>query len=110
MVRAIRKTKHGEMIAENYGPIFTQVPLEQRQNTCKNQYWFDCTCQACIEDWPTYDKMDDGGKIRFQCESSNCNNIIIVPTNTMQFMVQCNQCGEHTNILKGLKALQVSLD
>uniref|UniRef100_A0A1B6CWC9 MYND-type domain-containing protein n=1 Tax=Clastoptera arizonana TaxID=38151 RepID=A0A1B6CWC9_9HEMI len=105
VVQAIRKTLEGEMIAENYGPIFTQTPRKDRQETCKNQYWFECSCQACEEDWPTFDNMIDGN-IRFRCETKGCNNILIVPINTMQLTMKCHGCGKSINILKGLKTLQ----
>lgn len=41
--------------------------------------------------------------------TENCKNIITIPADCNEFMIQCIQCGEYTNILKGLKAVQVSL-
>jgi hypothetical protein len=30
----------------------------------------------------------------------------MVPLDVNEFMIQCTECGEHTNIMKGLKQLQ----
>lgn len=105
--RAIRKTAVAEMVAENYGPNFTSTPKNERQDILKKQYWFNCNCIACEEDWPLFDEMDDT-KMRFQCETTGCKNVLIIPTDTMKFMALCPNCNQTMNLLKGLKALQVS--
>lgn len=94
------------MVPENYGPIFTETCQEDRRKELKERYWFDCNCQACLENWPLISDMDPLS-LRFRCENKDCSNVIIVPTTTMNFMIQCPSCGKHTNILKGLKVLQV---
>lgn len=104
VVRSIRSIKKGEIIAENYGPIFTQVEYKERQYTLKCQYWFDCKCEACLGDWPTLDNMNNN-IMRFRCD---CSNIVTVPVDTNEFMIPCNNCNQHINIFKGLKVLQVS--
>lgn len=38
--------------------------------------------------------------------NKNCDNVIIIPSDCNEFMIQCIKCGEYTNILKGLKAVQ----
>jgi len=103
------------MIAENYGQIFTQTPRAERQAALKSQYWFDCVCVPCNEDWPMFNNMHQG-IMRFRCETGSeggevpkCNKVIIVPTDTSDFMIQCPVCKQYTNILKGLKVLQVDV-
>ncbi|XP_075232521.1 protein-lysine N-methyltransferase SMYD4-like [Lycorma delicatula] len=103
--RAIRTTFEGEMVAENYGPNFTQTPKNERQDILKRQYWFNCNCVACKEDWPLFSEMDES-IMRFRCETKGCKNIIKVPTDTLKFMALCPVCNQHMNLLKGLKALQ----
>lgn len=39
--------------------------------------------------------------------TETCENVITIPVDCSEFMIQCIQCGEFTNILKGLKAVQV---
>jgi hypothetical protein len=102
------------MIAENYGQIFTQTPQAERQAVLKSQYKFDCLCVPCIEDWPLFNNMSQG-IMRFRCtgtgggEVPKCNNVIIVPADTADFMIQCPVCKQYTNILRGLKVLQVNV-
>ncbi|XP_067007502.1 SET and MYND domain-containing protein 4 [Anabrus simplex] len=106
IVRAVKNIASGEMVAENYGPIFTQTVLSERQATLRDQYWFDCNCIPCIQNWPLFNDMD-ASVLRFKCSSSEkCKNVIIVPLDTMEFMIQCTECKEYINIFKGLKALQ----
>jgi hypothetical protein len=32
----------------------------ERQKKLDEQYHFQCQCQPCIEEWPTYDRLSDG--------------------------------------------------
>jgi len=44
---------------------------------------------------------------RFKCETGpSCGNVLLVRSDTNEFMVYCVKCNKSTNILKGLKALQ----
>lgn len=44
---------------------------------------------------------------RFKCETGkDCRNVLLVKTDTNEFMIRCSKCNKSTNILKGLKALQ----
>ncbi|XP_046986428.1 SET and MYND domain-containing protein 4-like [Schistocerca americana] len=109
-VRTVRTLHVGEMVSENYGPNFVQVHKEERQNILKDQYWFECKCIPCIEDWPTFVEMDST-VLRFRCDAgTNCNNVVCVPTSIEHCFVQCTECKGYTNILKGLKALQATDD
>ncbi|XP_013167232.1 PREDICTED: SET and MYND domain-containing protein 4 [Papilio xuthus] len=106
VVRAVKNIKKGEEVAENYGPIFTTVPKEKRQADLKEQYWFDCTCVPCQQNWPRYEDMTEN-YMRFKCDSDHpCPNVIPVPYDCQEFMVKCGLCNQYTNILKGLKSLQ----
>lgn len=107
-VHSVSNIKSGGTISENYGPIYSQHPMDDRKSTLKDQYWFDCNCKCCIENWPLYDGMKTD-EIRFRCDGDNpCNNIITIPSDCNEFMIKCIQCGQFTNILKGLKAIQVN--
>lgn len=107
MLRALKRIPAGSIVAENYGPIFTQVAKEERQSHLLKQYRFTCLCQPCLEDWPTFKEMDDNF-LRFRCDGHDrtCKNVLLVPLDVNEFMIKCTECGESTNIMKGLKSLQ----
>ncbi|XP_038209258.1 SET and MYND domain-containing protein 4 [Zerene cesonia] len=106
VVRAVKNIRKGEEVAENYGPIFTTMPKDKRQAQLKDQYWFDCKCLPCEQDWPLYEKMTEN-YMRFKCDSDQpCSNVIPVAHDCTEFMVKCGLCQQYTNILKGLKSLQ----
>lgn len=54
----------GDVVAENYGPIFTRQPLAERQRQLRSRYWFFCECISCKENWPTLDQLNDKVKFR----------------------------------------------
>lgn len=111
VVRTIRPLMPGELIAENYGPIFTLKPGAERRKVLRAHYWFDCTCQPCEEDWPMLKTMNRN-IFRFRCdggEDIHCNGVIEVPHDTEEFLPKCSLCNRHTNLMKGLKTLQVKL-
>nr|CAD7589014.1 unnamed protein product [Timema genevievae] len=106
VVRTVATHRQGEMLAENYGPIFTQDPRAHRQATLREQYHFECVCAPCRQDWPKFEDMNPG-LLRFRCDSGDgCSQVLEVAAETDQFMVQCPTCRGYTNILKGLKTLQ----
>nr|CAD7438443.1 unnamed protein product [Timema bartmani] len=108
VVRTVATHRQGEMLAENYGPIFTQDPRAHRQATLREQYHFECVCAPCRQDWPKFEDMNPG-LLRFRCDSGDgCSQVLEVAAETDQFMVQCPTCRGYTNILKGLKTLQVA--
>lgn len=107
-VHSVSNIRSGGTISENYGPIYSQNPIDDRKSTLKDQYWFDCNCKPCDENWPLYENMKTD-EIRFRCGGDiPCNNVITIPIDCNEFMIKCIQCGQFTNILKGLKAIQVS--
>ena len=73
----IRPVAANDVIAENYGPIFTKQSLAERQRNLSSRYWFKCECLACREDWPIFDKLNN--KSRMICTTSNCAGIHIHP-------------------------------
>lgn len=107
MLRAIKHISQGSIVAENYGPIFTQVQKEERQSQLLKQYHFNCMCTPCMENWPTFKEMDDS-VLRFRCDGLDrtCKSVLNVPLDVNEFMIKCTECGEFTNIMKGLKYVQ----
>lgn len=64
-VHAIKNIQPGMQVSENYGPLYTQSPREERQDQLKDLYWFECTCDPCLSNWPVYDEFK-GGILRFR--------------------------------------------
>lgn len=59
VINAVRPLQSGDIIAENYGAIFTRKSLRERQENLLARYWFKCSCTACTQDWPSI--KNDGG-------------------------------------------------
>lgn len=59
VIRANRPFKPGDVIPENYGPVFLMKTLPERQRSLQSRYWFKCHCTACKEDWPGLDKLQN---------------------------------------------------
>lgn len=59
MLRALKRIPAGSIVAENYGPIFTQVEKTERQAHLLKQYHFNCLCTPCLENYPTFREMND---------------------------------------------------
>lgn len=61
---ASRPLKPGEVVAENYGPIFLKQTLSERQRNLRSRYWFVCECISCTENWLTIEHLDDKARLR----------------------------------------------
>lgn len=97
----IRPHKNDEVVAENYGPIFTKLNLHERQKSLASRYWFKCECKPCKENWPILDKLNN--QCRLKCSSENCEGFFPYPQNSKMMKVKCGKC-------KKSISLQMSLD
>jgi len=101
VVQAIKNIYKGEEICENYGPIFFHSPKDDRQERLKKQYWFDCQCVACKENWPLMHEMTQD-VLTFRCQS--CGDTVPFHTSSNMPQLRCG-CGSPINLFKGLKDL-----
>ena len=59
-VRALRVINKGEEVLDNYGVLYAVNDLAERQQKLAEQYFFECKCTACENNWPLYDKLVNG--------------------------------------------------
>ena len=52
VVRASRTINPGEEITDNYGEFYQVSSPDARKDRLRRQYYFECDCKACREDWP----------------------------------------------------------
>ncbi|XP_069993249.1 SET and MYND domain-containing protein 4 [Penaeus vannamei] len=97
----LRPLKTGEVLYENYGPVFTHNKLLERQRKLSSRYWFKCQCTACREDWPTYDTMPDVRRVK--CTTCGTG---LPQRSHKQSNVKCPECGSSTNVVAALKEVE----
>jgi len=74
-VRAIRTIERGEEIFDNYGVHYAVQEIGERRAKLYDQYFFNCECVACCNDWPLYDKItNDLTTVKYKCR--DCKKII----------------------------------
>ncbi|XP_050335522.1 SET and MYND domain-containing protein 4 [Bactrocera neohumeralis] len=95
VLTTIKPHQPNEVIAENYGPIFTKTNLKERQRSLRGRYLFDCKCMACQENWPTIQKIDK--QVRFRCLTANCPNVLKFPKDIAK-EVRCARCRKNVSL------------
>jgi len=99
VVRTIRSVRAGEELSDNYGAVFAMQLRSERRAKLRPQYFFECNCTACVEDWPLYSKLRETGP-KWRC--SDCFNSL--PTGT----TSCVHCGSEINLAKCVEQLRMS--
>ncbi|KAG5899711.1 hypothetical protein JTB14_030102 [Gonioctena quinquepunctata] len=105
VVRTIKPIKAGEIIYENYGPLYMSMTVEKRQEILKKNYWFECLCTPCVEMWPMFDEMRDN-ELRIPCKTDRCPFVHVVQAEDDPFLT-CDYCHNVTTIFPHLKGLMV---
>lgn len=107
VVRTIKLVKAGDIIYENYGPLYMSMPREKRQETLQSRYWFECLCTPCVEWWPMFQEMKEN-ELRIPCKNERCPFFFTVRMEDDPFLT-CDYCRSVTPIFGHLKGLMVSL-
>jgi len=96
IVRTIRTVRAGDELSDNYGAVFAMQPRSERRAKLRPQYFFECNCTACIEDWPLYSVLRETGP-KWRC--NNCFSAL--PSGS----TKCNQCGLEMSLAKCVEKL-----
>ncbi|CAB4058311.1 unnamed protein product [Lepeophtheirus salmonis] len=80
--------------------------VAERQERLKAQYWFDCRCIPCTENWPLMHEMN-GDSLIFRCEE--CGEGVPFETSANVPRIKCS-CGTPIPILLALKKIAETED
>merc|ERR1711974_434809 len=64
---AARNIFKGEEVTENYFPVFTHMPREDRKEFLSTHYCFDCNCLACEKNYPMLSVMKNSTALSWRC-------------------------------------------
>jgi len=99
IVRTIRSVRAGDELSDNYGAVFAMQSRSERCAKLLPQYFFECKCTACVEDWPLFSALRETGP-KWRC--SNCSAGLLVHS------TKCAQCGTDLNLADCVDQLRKS--
>ncbi|XP_023169881.2 SET and MYND domain-containing protein 4 [Drosophila hydei] len=102
VMSATKPHRPNEIVAVNYGPIFTKMNLKERQRSLRGRYAFNCNCLTCQENWPLLQKIDK--QVRFWCTSANCVNLLKFPKDLAKD-VRCPRCRKNVSLKESVAKL-----
>jgi hypothetical protein len=72
------------------------------QDRLKKQYWFDCQCRPCVEDWPLMHEMA-ADSLTFRC--ADCRGAVpFTDSSATNPLLRCS-CGTPVPMLQALKQI-----
>ncbi|GAB1604987.1 SET and MYND domain-containing protein 4-like [Argonauta hians] len=89
VVRAIHFIPKGTEVVDSYSILYPVDDKEKRDAELGRQYFFDCSCVACVNDWPLYDDIPNHSPY-FKCEK--CYHVLGQFENEDQDS-DCRNCG-----------------
>jgi len=90
VVVASKNICEGEEVTNNYFPHVQLIPRPQRRAWLGQHYWFDCQCEACVNDQPSLADISTH-YTNFCCQKENCMGV--VKENS-----KCPGCGEAIDV------------
>ncbi|XP_050448477.1 SET and MYND domain-containing protein 4-like isoform X3 [Cataglyphis hispanica] len=57
ITRALTPICVGDQIFTSYGGVYAHMPRFERKQKILQDYFFDCDCSACKNDWPMYNEI-----------------------------------------------------
>ena len=106
VLRATRFIPKGAEVLDNYGFYFHVVPSIERRDGLRQQYKFECDCEACEKNWPLYPHKQ-GECIVFRCPVASCN----APSSYSDGRrTKCSECGNEEDYAKVVSTISERLD
>lgn len=65
VLRAVRFIMAGEEVTDSYGEHYATSSVVSRIALLQQQYYFQCACEACLHQWPTYFNLS--GECKLKC-------------------------------------------
>ena len=59
LVVAAKNIAKDEEITDNYCIHYSELPAQERREWLRETFQFSCSCTACLENWPVFDKLED---------------------------------------------------
>ena len=99
VVRTIRSVRAGDELSDNYGTVFAMQTRSERRAKLLPQYFFECNCTACVQDWPLFSALREA-RPTWRC--SNCFSALTTG------VPNCTQCGSDMNLAERIEKLRKS--
>nr|CAH7752679.1 unnamed protein product [Callosobruchus chinensis] len=104
IIKTSRPLSPNDMVAENYGPIFSRKPLQLRQRSLSSRYWFKCECNACTYNWPQINGGLEGFSKCVRCPNHQCFYFFTLPLTNVE--PTCPKCKKNVNLKERLERLK----
>ena len=99
IVRTIRSVRAGDELSDNYGAVSAMQSRSERRAKLLPQYFFECRCTACTEDWPLFSTLRETGP-KWRC--SSCFSALPLGS------TKCMQCASEMNLANCIDRLRKS--
>lgn len=114
VVRALRNILSGQELTIDYGYLYYITTKQQRQLSLKAQYFFDCSCPACANNWSVKQNLPCNIP---QLKCTECSTILspfnnnasnLSNTDRAKGAVLCVKCQHQENTIEIIENLQKS--
>ena len=105
VVRAIRNIYKHEEVLDSYGALYATANRSHRQEKLLSQYYFQCDCIACKNNWPEYSDIPQECPV-LKCKK--CFGPIFIPADGRNERAICSACREVCDITHDLLHLSRS--
>ena len=99
---ATRDIKPGEPLLNYYSMSYYTNPKKERQMYIQMQFYFDCQCEACVNDWPLWEAVECRVPVLL---CGHCGGDM--PT-VQPVVIDCPSCKESQDMGEVLYRLQMS--